>query len=189
MIGWLIAVVSVVCLLSIPVGIRVVYDHEELKAVLLIGPVKKVLYPQQKNKPKSTKSDFEGKKKQTERTGGSIDTFLAFMHMVLEFLGELRRRIRITNLEILLTLGGGDPCKTGIQYGRAWSILGGLFPVLENTFIIKKRNLNVNCDFLTEKTTIFVRADLKLSLGRTILLLIKYGLRALKEYFRINNTS
>ena len=188
MIGWLIAIVSVVCLLAIPVGVRVIYDSEEFKAALLLGPVKKVLYPKDKEKSKHAKSDFEGKKRQTEGSGGSVDTFLALLHIIFDFLGDLRQRIRISELEMLLTLGSSDPCKTGIHYGRAWGILGSLLPLLENVFVINKRNLNVCCNFMTEKSTIFVRADLKLSLGRTILLLLKYGLRSLREYYRINNT-
>lgn len=188
MIGWFIAIALAVFMLAIPVGIRVIYDSEEFKAILILGPIEKVLYPKYKEQSKHAKSDFEGKKRQTEGSGGSVDTFLALLHIILDFLGELRRRIWISDLEMLLSLGGSDPCKIGTQYGRAWGILGSLLPLLENFFVINKRTLNVCCNFMTEKSTVFVRADLKLSLGRTILLLLKYGLRSLREYYRINNT-
>ena len=82
-------------------------------------------------------------------------------------------------------LAGDDPAALAQNYGRAWAALGNLFPLLENAFVIKKRNLEVECDFLADKTTIIVRADLSITVGRIILLLLIRGVPMLREFMKL----
>ena len=44
-------------------------------------------------------------------------------------------------------LGGGDPCDLAINYGKAWAALGNLWSRLEQFFVIKKRDVEIQCDF------------------------------------------
>ena len=84
-----------------------------------------------------------------------------------------------------MILAGGDPCDLAVNYGKAWTAVGNIMPHLERFLVIKKRDIQIKCDFVDAKTTIYVCLDLTITLGRLIWLLVRYGVRALKEYLTI----
>ena len=104
-----------------------------------------------------------------------------------DFLGDFRRKLRVKKLELFLCMAGGDPCNLAINYGRAWAAVGNLMPQLERFLVIKKRNVQVACDFTQPYTTIYFRADVTITLGRLLGLLLKYGWRGFKEYRNLKN--
>ena len=120
-----------------------------------------------------------------EEKGGSWKDFLGMIPIVLDFLGDFRRKLRVNRLEMKLILAGDDPCDLAINYGRAWTALGNLLPMLERVFVIKKRDVEVECDFTASKTLVTARMDLTITLGRILAAVCKFALRALKEYLNI----
>jgi len=82
-------------------------------------------------------------------------------------------------------MGGDDPSALAINYGRAWAALGNLMPQLERFFVIKKRDLEVECDFTSDKTLIYAKADVTITVARTIHLLSRYGIRVLKDLLNL----
>ncbi|MBE6941463.1 MAG: DUF2953 domain-containing protein [Ruminococcaceae bacterium] len=192
--GWLIALAVLVLLGCLPLGVRGIYAASGATADLLIGPVKIRLLPGKKKekkpeKPKEKKPAAEKKptSKQEEKKGGSFTDFLPLVKVATDFLGDLRRKIRIKRLEMHLCMAGGDPCDLGINYGRAWAAVGNLMPQLERLFVIKKRDIQVACDFTQSQTTVYVRADITITLGRLLGLLLRYGWRGGKEFLKIIN--
>lgn len=195
--GWLIALAVLVLLGCLPLGIRGIYAESGPTADLLIGPVKIRLFPGKKkkkakeSKPKKETKIVEKKEKpepkQEEKKGGSFTDFLPLVKVATDFLGDFRRKLRVPRLEMYLCMAGGDPCDLAINYGRAWAAVGNLMPQLERLFVIKKRDVQVCCDFTQPKTTIYVRADITITLGRLLGLLLRYGFRAVKEYLKITN--
>ena len=79
-------------------------------------------------------------------------------------------------------MAGGDPCDLAINYGKAWAAVGNLMPALERWFVIKKRNVEVECDFTASQTLVTARLDISITLGRLLSLAAVYGIRALKEF-------
>ena len=193
--GWLITLAVLVLLGCLPLGISGVYGEQGPIAKLLIGPIKITLYPrkEKENKKPEKKSEeekpVEVKKKSStaEKKGGNFTDFLPLVKVATDFLGDFRRKLRVPRLELLLCMAGGDPCDLAINYGRAWAAVGNLMPQLERLFVIKKRDVQVQCDFTQPQTTIYVRADITITTGRILGLLMKYGWRALKEYLKITN--
>ncbi len=122
-----------------------------------------------------------------EKKGGSWTDFLPFVKLGLNFLGNFRRKLRIKRLELKLILAGDDPCNVAVNYGRAWAAVGNLMPQLERLFVIKERNVEVECDFTTSETKVFAHLNISITLGRLIALIVSYGLRALKTYLSISN--
>lgn len=189
--GWWIALAVVVLLALLPVGVDVRYDAAGPLARLLAGPVKVTLYPRQEKKKKKP-----GKQKQTKETppqtapeptpkGGSWKDFLPLVKTALAFLGDLRRKLRIDRLECDLILGGTDPAKLAMGYGRAWGAMGSLLAALEQTFTIRKRDVEVQCDFTSPETRVIFRAQITITVGRLLALGVRYGLRALKDYLTL----
>lgn len=200
--GWGIFFVCLLVLAWIPLGIRVSYGEAGFEARVIAGSVKITLFPRKnrKRKPKTTdssekttqettKAPSEKKRPKTETTGkdepgmqsgGSLERFVPWIRLGLDFLGGLRRKIRLDNLYLHVVLAGDDPCDLAVNYGRAWAVVGDLLSKLERVFVIGKRDIQVNCDFAAEKITVAARGDMTITLGRTLCLGVIYGIRALK---------
>ena len=53
--------------------------------------------------------------------------------------------------------------------------------------MIKKRDIDVGCDFVASETTIYVRLDLTITLGRILAIAVVYGFRGIVEFLKIKN--
>lgn len=199
--GWGIFFACLVVLALLPLGIRGTYDQTGFTVRVIAGPVKVTLFPRKnrKRKPKTadssektteetTKASSEKKRPKTEKdepgmqSGGSLERFVPWIRLGLDFLGALRRKIRLDNLYLHVVLAGDDPCDLAVNYGRAWAAVGDLLPKLERIFVIRKRDIQVGCDFAAEKITVAARGDMTMTLGRTLCLGTIYGIRALKIF-------
>ena len=204
--GWLIALGILTALAILPLGVSAQYDSGGALVRLILGPVKLILYPRPHSPPKKEKKPKE--KKQEEKTseketqeasapvkkkeasgdpqGGDWKDCRPRFRVAMDFLGNFRRKLRVRDLEMKLILAGDDPCDLAVNYGRAWAALGNLMPKLERFLVIRKRNLEVECDFTSEKTLVFVRLELTITLGRLLGLAVVYGIRGLREYLKIS---
>ena len=194
--GWLIALGVIVALALLPLALSLHYDQEGLRMYALFGLLRIPL----SGKPKKKKGKKKGKKGKNKnktaksaggtkpkKKGGSLADFLPIVQVVLDALEGLRRKIRIRRLEMKLIMAADDPCDLAVNYGRAWAALGNLVPLLERCFVIKKRDLEVECDFEASQTLITARLDLTIPLGRLIYLVLFHGLRAVKEFINLKN--
>ena len=189
--GWLITLGVLTLLAILPLGVRAHYRSDGATVHLVIGPFRIALYPGKGKKKQQAKTEKEKSASsgtnQQKKSGGSVRDFLPLVRVLLDLLQDLRRKLRVDLLELRIVLGGGDPCDLAINYGRAWAALGNLMPQLERLFVIKKRNLEVACDFTSEETTVFARLDITITLGRLLVLAIVYGIRAIDQYIKIMN--
>lgn len=119
--------------------------------------------------------------KQKEDAPWDFEKLKSLLHLLVPFLGDLRRKIRITRLQGYLLLAGGDPCDLAVNYGRAWAALGNLQALLNRAFVIKKQDLQVGCDFAGDNTLFYGRADITITLGRLLSLVLRYGWKLLKS--------
>ncbi len=193
--GWLIALAVICLLVLLPLGFRAIYRENNPGVWILIGPFKLQVFPakpkkessakKQKSPPKKSASKKSSRKQTESSKGGSYRDFLPIVRTIIEFLGHFRRKIRINHLELKMILGGGDPCDLAVNYGKAWAALGNLMPQLDRIFVLKKRDLEVECDFAGEKTLIFARVDATITLGRAIHLLTRHGIKILKQLLQL----
>lgn len=191
--GWLVALAVAVLLAVVPLGISAGYDSGGAWAYIIAGPVRVKIYP----RPKKSKDVHARRKKVQDpkntpaRTksgaGGSIKDFTPVARLILELLSDFRRKLRVERLELNVILSGDDPCDLATNYGKAWAALGGLWPQLERLFVIKKRDVRVQCDFEALETLVKARLDLTITLGRLLALGGRYGLRILKEFMTLKN--
>ena len=189
--GIVLAVLAVLC--CVPLGINLVFNVSGFAVDFTIGPVKKRIHPVQKTKKIGSLKDAEKKTSSENRTqintadkkGGDLADFLPLLRLATDFLGDLRRKVRVKRLDFLLIMAEDDPCDLAINYGKAWAAVEGIMPQLERLFVIKKRDVQVCCDFTADKTTLYLRAMVTITVGRLLGLLIRYGLRACKEYFKM----
>ena len=210
--GWI--TLGILFLLAIlPLGVSVKYNADGPLVRVIAGPVKITVFPLPKKekkdkKPKKEKAENsvpkpaeevtpppaqprssvapEPKKKpEKKEQGGSWTDFLPLVKVALDFLTGLRRKLRVNVLELKLIMAGGDPCNLAVNYGRAWAALGNLMPHLDRLFVIKKRDVEVECDFTASKTLVIARLDITLTLGRLLALVVVIAIRALKIFLQI----
>ena len=193
--GWLIGLGIVILLAVLPLGVRIRYDCDGIAVTVLAGPVRILVFPRPKKEKKKKEKPKPEKKKtapsekeppKKEKAGGSLTDFLPLVKLALELLNCFRRKLRVDNLQLKLVLAGDDPCDLAVNYGRAWAALGNLLPRLERVLVIRKRDLNVECDFTADSTVVTAGLDITITLGRLIALAVVYGLRGLKEFLSIS---
>lgn len=204
--GWLITLGIVLLLAVLPIGVRLRYNSEGIVLKILAGPVKITLLPRttkkkKEKKKKETKAAKEPaeenlpkppqppkqpkEKKPKAEKGGSLLDFLPLVKTALDFLGDFRRKLRLDNLYLRLILAGDDPCDLAVNYGLAWAAVGNLLPQLEKWFVIKKRDIEVECDFETSQTLVIAHLDLTITLGRLLAAVVRFAVRALIEYLKL----
>ena len=191
--GWLVALGLLLLLAVIPVGISLIYDEDGLFLSLLVGavqiklfPKSKVKKPEKQKKKRIPKSNAAGTKQPAaKKKGGKLSDFLPLIDVIVQLLGSFCRKIRVKQLDLNLVLAADDPCDLAVHYGKAWAAAGNLLPLLEQVFVIKKRNVQVQCDFVADTTLLTARLDLTITVGRAIGLAAKYGVLALREYLKL----
>ena len=213
--GWLITLGILTLLAVLPLGVSVVYDADGALVRVIVGPVKITLFPRPKKDKKPKKEanlkkeeKAEAVQKQTDKqpvsseksvepeqtpddkpkkqSGGPITDFLPLVKILLDMLGAFRRKLRVNMLELKLIMAADDPCDLAVNYGRAWAAVGNLLPQLEKIFVIKKRNVEVECDFEAAQTRVIARLDLTITLGRILATVLIYGGKAGLEFMKIN---
>ena len=209
--GWLITAGVVFFLAVLPLGVSVKYNADGPLVRVILGPIKLTVFPLPKKKKKEKKKKekkTDPAKEQQEKEeaslpkppqppkqeppkdkhkekGGSWTDFLTLVKVAMDLLNDFRRKLRVNVLELKLIMAGGDPCDLAVNYGRAWAAVGNLMPQLERFLVIKKRDIEVECDFTASETLVIARLDLTITLGRILALLVVYGIRAVKEFLSI----
>ena len=203
--GWLITAGILLALAVLPLGVRIRYNAEGILVRVIAGPVKITVFPlpkkekkekkkkestgepaQEENLPKPPQPPKKPKeKKPKEEKGGSLLDFLPLVKVAVDFLGDFRRKLRLDHLELKLILAGDDPCDLAVNYGRAWAAVSNLMPQLEKWFVIKKRNIEVECDFTASQTLVIAHLDLTITLGRLLSAVCKAAVRALITFLKI----
>ena len=182
---WIIGIVSfVLLLLFMPVGIRARYNEGGGFAWITAGPFRFRIYPDKKAGVKPSEAIASFAKKKSVK-GGKISDFFPLLGDVLELLNVLRRKLRVKSLVFKVILSGDDPCDLATNYGKAWAALGNLMPRLEQFLVIKKRNLEVECDFTAEKTLIYADVRVEMPLVRLFGIIFTHGTRIAKKYWTI----
>lgn len=183
--GWLIALAVLAGIAILPVGIRGLYRDSEAGVWLLVGPLKFRLYP---TKPKEENRTSQSKKKTANsngKKGGKLQDFLPLVRTVLDFLNQLRKKVGVKNLELKVILAGDDPCDLAVNYGRAWAALSNLMPQLDRALKIRKRNIEVECDFTAETTRVYAKVDATVSVARALHLGGRYGVKIIKDILKL----
>ena len=206
--GWGITLGVVTLLAILPLGVRVCYDSAGPLVKVVLGPVKIKVYP----RPKKTEKPQKETKKQPEAApapeeahlpkppqppasktppkkekGGSLKDFLPFVKLGLDFLGDFRRKLRVKQLYLRLILAGEDPCDLAVNYGKTWTAVGSLIPALERWFVIKNRDVEVECDFTASETLVVARLEITITLGRLLSLAAVYAVRGIREFIVFRN--
>ena len=176
---WLIvlSIVSAAALLRI--GVQIIYQDKALAVDLVVSKWKISLIGKQNKKNKSVKkqkkptpANMSKPKSQTrgsEKTKGNplqnplIQAVLEYWREILSLIGRVLTTPTLDVLNLQVLVGGGDAETCAMTYGRICAVISGVLPVVENTFGIRKRQINVCCCYdrdsveISAETAITVR--------------------------------
>ena len=159
----------------IPVGVDARYNAEGVFLAAKLGPIHLQLLPQ---KPKKKKKQ---QKQPNPILSGGVDEILQLLDIVLDTLGDLRRKLRVNELTLYVRIGGSDdPAKAAMGYGRAWAAIGAITPSLERLFVIKKRDIRPALDYTISNTQVDAHLVTTITIGRPLALALRAGIRFLK---------
>ena len=193
--GWLIALGTVILILLFPLGVSAIYNWKGPRMWILAGPFRFQVYPRKAKKKKTEQKQEnpeQAEKKpsaeqQPEKKGGSLRDLKPLIRVGLEFLNGLRQKMLVRRLELEVKLAGEDPCDLAVGYGAACAAMDAFLAQLDRFFRIRKRHIWIGCDFEAEQTLVYGRADLVIPLGRLLVLVIRYGIRGLREFLNYQN--
>ena len=139
-------------------------------------------------KHQKVKEDPKNNKPKEEPPGGSLLDFIPLVKIALKCVKDLfTKTLHIDALYLKLTMAGGDPCDLACNYGKAWEALGILWPKIDDVMTIKKRDIQIQCDFEGSETLVNARVDITITLARIFGLVFGYGARLLWGYLKIMN--
>lgn len=212
--GWWIFFGILALILLLPLGASIFYDAAGVRVLVIAGPVRFTVFPMKKKDKKPEKKAEPEKKeepapaqppeatpaapektalpeapkppKEEEAKGGSLTDFLPLVELALKFVGEFfHKTLHIDVLYLKLTMAADDPADLGINYGRAWTALGNLWPYIDRMFTIKKRDIQIQCDFESSETLVNARVDITLNLARLLGLVFGYAFRIGIKFLQI----
>ena len=173
----------------ISVGVDARYNAEGVFLAAKLGPIRLQLLPQkpkkkkkqQKKPEKAPKKAASQEKKPNPILSGGVDGILQLLDIVLDTLGDLRRKLRVNELTLYVHIGGSDdPAKAAMGYGRAWAAIGAITPSLERLFVIKKRDIRPALDYTISNTQVDAHLVTTITIGRSLALALRAGIRFLK---------
>ena len=177
----------------IPVGVDARYSADGVFLTAKLGPFRLQLLPQKpKKKPKKRKPQQKQPKKSPAKAepqekkpnpllSGGVDGLMQLLDLAFDTLGDLRRKLRVNELTLYVLIGGADdPAKAAMGYGRAWAAIGAITPSLERLFVIKKRDIRPALDYTISNTQIDAHLVTTITIGRSLALALRAGIRFLK---------
>ncbi|MBP1737357.1 MAG: hypothetical protein H6Q60_1238 [Oscillospiraceae bacterium] len=187
MTGWIV-LAGVLCLLVLLLWSRirgiVIYGQDELSVRLKWGFFSFYVYPpkekKEQSKKKQSKKDEQTKNK-SER-GGTLSLFRELLPLAIDVLGDLKRTIRVDLLYMRVVWGADDPAEAAVGFGAVNAAVGMIFPILENHFTIRTRQIETAVEFNQRVPTVFVRAKISLRVGSAILIFIQVLRRGFPVY-------
>jgi len=167
---WILCSIVFVVLLAIAlvkIGIRVTYNEKNFGLELLVGGrkldlrAKKLSAKTPKPKKKQAPSRIEDTKTKKKATGifqnPWVQAILEYWQDIIAMIGRVLRSPTLDDLKLIMMVGGGDAEACAMKYGKICAIIAGVLPVIENTFGIRKRQINVQCCY--DRDSVDIQAE------------------------------
>lgn len=187
---WIVlAVIAAVVILValIPVGVRVLYGEEGLRAEIKVLFFRYTFWPEDpekkaKKKKEKKKKPPKGPPKKREK-GGSVQLLKSMLPVALKAAGKLRRKLSVDVLELRVAFPGcDDPARAAIRYGQANAVLGSLWQPLNQAFRIKSADLHTEVDYTAQDYAVFLRCAISIRIGQAVPIAAAAGFQALGRY-------
>lgn len=195
MIWWVVSIAVLGAFAFLKVGVFLRYDATGASIKLVVGPFAVKINSDEQSGQKVQKRGT-GRSKGAQK--GRRSKGKLWVKAVLQNWGEIFRLIGrilsspvLDSLSLQISVGGDDPEVCAMTYGRVCAAVSALLPVVEATFSVKKRKVDISYDFEDGKTRIEAEASATLRVYE----LLALGASALKlisnmySFVKSNNES
>ena len=170
---WLLVLACLALLLSTKVGVHVSYLEKKLRLDLLVSKFRFTILGGEPKKPKRQKKRQAPKEKtqkpkaekapKAQKEGKPdlkpwLQAAQTYWRELLELVGRVLTSPTLDVLKLQILVGGKDAEACAMTYGRICAVVGCVLPVVENTFGIRKRQIDVRCCFDRENLDISAEA-------------------------------
>ncbi len=180
-----IIIVALVLILLIPVSVAADYDENgfRLSARVLFANFRILAKREDaqvelETKNKNKKSKGKKSKKKKSKLSFSIGEWIEIAKKGIKILGRFRNSIRFDRLKLIFVSATDDPCSTAIRYNAVNAAIHTLVPLVERTFKVKKREIDVLTDYDSDES----RLEFGLTLSSRIAQIIYVALSAVFSY-------
>lgn len=124
-------------------------------------------------------------KESTPVSGGmeklDIPYIMDLIHLGLSAMGQFRRVLRVDRFLLDCAIATGDAAKTAMAYGAAAAGVGMFLPLLEENLRVRKKDIQVICDFEGTESQIF----LEVQVSALVFQLLIIGIKVLRGFLRL----
>ncbi len=176
-------------LLIVPLGIDGGYNGKSLILGIKIGlfnirvlPKKeKPLKLEKQRKPKKQKEPAKNKgKEQKQKEPLDKEQIRKLVKAALRALGRFRKKLRINFLRVHVTFATSDPFATAMGFGASNAVMSTIVPLIDDAFIIEKRDIGTSFDFLSDKPVFDFWITTTIQIWEILYIAIAFGLDLLK---------
>lgn len=139
-----------------------------------VGFFKFLIYESSEEKTKKEEIEEKKEKKPIKSPAEGFKSIKNYFENFSDMLSYLKKRMIIYNFKFNVRIGTGDAASTGILTGTAWGVLYDILAVLDNNFVVKKHDIKVAPDFLSETLLLDIETVLGLKTIYDLFLVRKY---------------
>ena len=110
-----------------------------------------------------------------------IPYIMDLIHLGLSAMGQFRRVLRVDRFLLDCAIATGDAAKTAMAYGAAAAGAGMFLPLLEENLRVRKKDIQVICDFEGTESQIF----LEVQVSALVFQLLIIGIKVLRGFLRL----
>lgn len=166
---WLLVVLILTSIAIIQVGLNISYQNKELGLELRLWRFHIDLMAERPARKRQSTRKVSAKKPKHEKTKGEkqnllqnpwVKALLEYWRDILSLVGRILKSPTLDVLQLQIFVGGSDAEACAMTYGKVCAVIGGVLPVVENTFGIRKRQIKVLCCYDRSSIDINAKASI-----------------------------
>ena len=168
-------------------------NEEGIKITLKIMIIKLFEYPSKKKQRDLKEKDLDSdkisdkshkhkkkkdEKKKKKKKKNILQMFSALQIFILplpKFLKFLNKGLKVTDLKILMKVGGEDAKTTALNYSKKVSLIFNILSILQRYCSIEKKDISISPNFLAEESKYKMFVNIKISVGRVVIGVLMYA--------------
>lgn len=192
MLAWVIILLVLLLILSIPLGADAAYGPDGPCVKLKIGPIRKVLIPGMELKRPKKKKPAKPETEQAEdkppkrklKLKLDLDDLIELAKIVLRSLRRFGMRLDVDLIQLDWTAAAADPCDAVLQYGSVNALLGALIGPVHNAFSIRSEDIRTGLDFEATRPVISARVVASIQIWELLYIAVCAGASGVWQYFK-----
>ena len=188
MIFLIVLLILILLIFFVPYGVDVSYEGGVFELRAKAGPFRVRIFPrkplteEQKAEKKSKREKKKTQKKDDNETLKvkpkkklDLDFILALLKMGAHAIRRFFKSFSIDFFKLHYTAAGSDPYQTAMQYGYACDAAETLPVLLGDVIHVRRHDVEISSDFLTDQQSIDVRLVVSLQLYKIVHVAIAFG--------------